>query len=82
MEPSSILDLLREVFSVTLGVDGTTITRETMANDVDGWDSAANVLLLTATEKEFALRFKSRELAGFHCVGDMVDAIDKKINGK
>jgi len=79
MDQSAILGLLREVFAATLDVDGTTIQRETTAKDVKGWDSVAHVLLITAVEKKFSIRFKSREIAGFNCVGDMIDAVETKI---
>jgi len=80
MDSTTILNLLQEVFSATFGIDGTTINRDTSAKDVKGWDSVAHVLLITAVEKKFSVRFKSREIAGFNNVGDMLDAVEKKID--
>ena len=82
MDTSTILNLLQEVFAATLGIDAVAINRDTTATDVNGWDSVAHVLLITAVEKKFSLRFKSREIAGFNSVGNMLDAIEKKINEK
>ena len=76
------LNQLQEVFAVTFGIDGTTINRDTSAKDVKGWDSVAHVLLITAVEKKFSIRFKSREIAGFNSVGDLLDAVETKTNEK
>jgi len=77
-----ILETLQEIFAMTFAVDGTTIHRETSAKDVDGWDSIAHVILITTIEEKFSIRFKGREIAGFNSVGDMINAIEKQINGK
>jgi len=77
-----ILETLQEIFAMTFAVDGTTIHRETSAKDVDGWDSIAHVILITAIEEKFSIRFKGREIAGFNTVADLLDAIEKKRNEK
>ena len=77
MNQSTILEYLQEVFSVIFDTGDMIITRSTSANDVDGWDSIAHVLLITSIEEKFSIRFKGREIAGFNSVGDMIDAIEK-----
>jgi acyl carrier protein len=77
-----IITKLQEIFSETFDIDGKTITRETSAKDVNGWDSVAHVMLITSIEKKFAIRFTGREIAGFKTVGDLLDSIEKKTIGK
>ena len=52
---------------------------ETTANDVDGWDSLSHTLMIVETEKHFKIRFKLKELLSFRNVGDMVTAIQSKL---
>jgi acyl carrier protein len=82
MDQATIITNIQEVFANTFDIDGKTINRETSAKDVKGWDSVAHVILITSIEKQFSIRFSSREIAGFKTVGDLVDAVEKKITGK
>jgi acyl carrier protein len=82
MDTTTIITNLQEIFANTFDIDGKTITRETSAKDVNGWDSVAHVMLITSIEKKFAIRFTGREIAGFKTVGDLIDAVEKKTIGK
>lgn len=55
-----------------------TITRNTTAQMVEGWDSLAHVTLMMAVEQEFGIRFALAELESMKNVGDMVDLISAK----
>ena len=75
----NILPKLQTVFTSVFGPAGDNINRETTAKDVDGWDSVAHVLLITSIEKNFEVKFSSREIVGFKNVGDIVDLLAQKI---
>ena len=75
---TTILGRIQTVFSDVFDVDGTSISMETSARDVTGWDSVSHVMLIASVEKEFAIRFTSREITGFQCVGDIVNCIENK----
>ena len=49
------------------------------AKDIAGWDSLMQVNLIVSVEEEFNLRFTSKEIAGFECIGDMKRAIAAKM---
>jgi acyl carrier protein len=80
MDTITITTKLQEIFAETFDIDGKTINRETSAKDVSGWDSVAHVMLITSIEKKFEIRFTGREIVNFKTVGDLIDAIEKKIN--
>jgi acyl carrier protein len=82
MDTKTIITNLQEIFADTFDVGSAMITRETSAKDVKGWDSIAHVMLITSIEKQFAICFTGREIAGFTTVGDLIDAIEKKTNEK
>jgi len=74
-----ILTELQAVFTNVFGAAANNINRETSANDVDGWDSVARVMLITSIEKAFGVKFSSREVVGFKTVGDIVDILSRKL---
>ena len=51
------------------------ITRDTVAEDVDGWDSLGQIRLLAAVEKEFDIHFSITDVRNLENVGDLVDLI-------
>lgn len=55
-----------------------TLTTETTAKDVDGWDSLTNMRLITAIEKHYNIRFGLREILKFKHVGDLCASIQAK----
>lgn len=63
-----LTSVLREVF----GDDDLVVGEHTTAADVEGWDSVANVEVMVALEREFGVRFKTAELAGFANVGALL----------
>jgi acyl carrier protein len=51
----------------------------TTAEDVKGWDSAAHVNLILAIEMELNVVFNTGEIDEMRTVGDLVDAIERKL---
>jgi acyl carrier protein len=83
MNQSTIISSLTEIFSEVFDINGTKISRMTSPKDVEDWDSITHVNLITTIEKNFNIRFTGREIADFKTVGDLIDAIEKKmINDK
>lgn len=66
--------LVREVFQR----DDITLTLESTAADVDGWDSFRHIEIMLAVELRFAIRFTSRELDEMQTIGDLVGAISRR----
>lgn len=62
------------------GEDDLSITSETKASDVDGWDSLANVRLFIELEGEFNIRFNASEIENLKNVGDIAQLISSKLN--
>jgi acyl carrier protein len=72
-----LLQRVNDVFRDVFDSEDLTITRQTSAVDVEGWDSLMHVRLIIAIEKEFDLRFSSAAIAAFKNVGDLLDALDR-----
>lgn len=79
MDRDEILARVQEVFREELELDDLELTDETTADDVEEWDSLSHVQLVVALEKNFGIKFSSREILSWDNVGDLVDCIEKKI---
>ena len=78
MEIEEILRELDTIFRDILKNENITLTPETTAKDVDGWDSLTNLRLITAIEKHYNIRFGLREILKFKHVGDLCASIQAK----
>ena len=68
---SRLTNVFHEVFddsSINLH-DGLT------ANDVAGWDSITHVTLIVAVEREFSVRFTTREVHALKNVGELMQLV-------
>ncbi|MBO4901881.1 MAG: acyl carrier protein [Lachnospiraceae bacterium] len=80
MERNEIYARLNEVFRDVFDEEDLTVTDETTAADVDGWDSHMHITLIDAVEEEFDIRFDMRTVVKMKNVGEMVDEIEKQIS--
>lgn len=79
MERKDILARIQDVFREELELDDLLLADETTADDVEEWDSLSHIQLVVALEKEFGLKFTSREILSWDNIGDLVDCINKKL---
>lgn len=66
---------LRQVISEFFEDGEIRLSEGTVAADVDGWDSLANVELMIEVEREFGIRFRTGELAELESVGALLRLI-------
>ena len=82
MNKTDILSECNKVFIDQLDNSAILLTHETVADDIDEWDSLAHIQLITAIEKHFGIKFTTAEMNSFENVGEMCDMIEKKIISK
>lgn len=75
MSNSEIFDRLNEVFRDVFDDDSITVRADTMAADIDGWDSLIHITLMQAIEDEFNIKFAMKEIVSLKNVGDIVSII-------
>lgn len=81
MTQEEILKRVNKVFINVLDNTDIIIKPETVAADIEEWDSLTHILLIVETEKHFNIRFTSEEIRGFQNVGDMCSLISRKLKG-
>ena len=78
MENNDVLLMVQEIFRNILDNEEIVLSNETTADDVDEWDSLTHIQLIVAIEKEFKIKFTSREILSWKNVGEMLDSIIRK----
>jgi len=79
MERTEIVNKLTPVFRNVFGDNSLEITDELSALDVENWDSLSHMLLIADVEKEFAIKFRLKDLNKMTNVGDMIAIISSKL---
>lgn len=82
MEMQEVKQKLQEVFQEIFDDDTLVISEETTAEDIEDWDSFAQIGLIMEIEKRFQLKFQLGEVSELKNVGDMLVLISKKIEGR
>ncbi len=78
MTREEVFAKLEEVFADVFDEE-VSLSDSTTAEDVDGWDSLAHLTLISTIEDEFDIEFKLGEINNFKNVGDLADAILKRV---
>ncbi len=78
MDRKNILTQINEIFIDTLDNEALVIEETTEAGDVDDWDSLTHIMLVVAIEKQFKIRFTSKEIQSWSNIGAMIDTISTK----
>lgn len=79
MERIQIIEKLQEIIREVVDNEDIVINDTTIAENVDGWDSLAQVLIIGELQNELSVKFTSSEINGFANVGELVDAIMAKL---
>lgn len=73
---------LQEIFRDIFDDEDIVLTRETTAQDIEDWDSLAQINLIVAIEKEWRIKFKLDEITDLKNVGEMYNLIGRKLNNE
>ena len=80
MEKSKILEKLQEIFCDVFDNDGIELTVDTVAEDIEEWDSLSHIELIDVIGKELGVKITSMEFRGWENVGEMVESLLQKLN--
>lgn len=80
MTRADIYAKLTELFRDIFNDDDISLSDETTADDIDGWDSLSNIQLILAVESAFTIRLSAAQVSSLAKLGDLVSVIDTKIS--
>lgn len=78
MTRQEIFEKLNEVFSDVFDEE-ITVTDDTTASDIEGWDSLTHITLISEVEDTFDIKFAMKDVLGMQNVGQMADIIAKSV---
>lgn len=76
MEKNEILEKVQAIFRDVLDNEELVVLRDQSADDIEEYDSLAHVQLIVAMEKEFGIKFKSKDILSWDNFGEMLDCIE------
>ena len=79
MEQAEILNKLQSIFCDVFDNEALAITADTVAEDIEEWDSLSHIQLTKDIEKQFGIKLTAREIMSWDNVGEMVEAIQCKL---
>lgn len=75
MEKNQILAEVQEIFRDVLDNEEIVLNDNTIADDIEEWDSLSHIQLVVAVEKHFKIKFNSKEILTWKNVGDLLNSI-------
>lgn len=79
MKKTDILKQVQDIFRDILDDENIILSDASTAEDIEDWDSLTHIQLIKAIEKNFSIRFTSREILSWNNVGEMLDCIKSKL---
>ena len=80
MTREEVLEKVNAVIQDVFDDDSIRISDETVASDVDGWDSLMHITLIGTIEDEFDIKFAMKDVVGMKNVGQMIDLIMEQLD--
>lgn len=75
MNRATIFERLTGIFRDVFDDESIVLEETTTAEDIEDWDSLSHIVLLSAVEEEFGIKFDMKAVQGLKDVGAMVDTI-------
>ncbi len=79
MDRNDVLVKLQEIIGSAVDNEDIELNDNTVATDIEGWDSIAQVIIMGEIQNEFGVKFTSSEINNFVNVGELVDSIISKL---
>ena len=82
MSRDEISKIVNDIFTGIFKLENEVISNETNSDDVKNWDSLNHIILITAIENEFKIKFPLGEMADLRSLGDIIDSCMIKLEGE
>jgi len=72
LDRADVVERLNHAFRDVFDEDDISVTDDTTAADVEGWDSLSHITLVLAVEREFRIKMTAAEVGALKNVGQMI----------
>ncbi|MBQ9359626.1 MAG: acyl carrier protein [Lachnospiraceae bacterium] len=80
MEREEVMEKVTEIARDIFDDEELELNDDTIAADVDGWDSLTHLSLMNEIENEFEIKFEMKEVQGLNNVGELIDVIMERMD--
>ena len=81
MSKNEIFTKINSIFRDVFDDKTIMVSESTSAADIEDWDSLSHIILISAIEDEFGVRFNMKDVLNMKNVGEMADIL-AEMNGK
>lgn len=81
MNKKEVLEKIEAIVAASLNHHDFTMSEDTKPDEIVGWDSLSNAMILTAIEQEFNVKFKFSDMIKWHSIGELADIVLVKREG-
>ena len=81
MDKIDLISKIEAIVATAVNHHDFTMTEATKPDEIVGWDSLSNAMILTAIEQEFGVKFKFSDMIAWHTIGELADIVLVKIEG-
>ena len=74
------MDTLQDVFRDVFDDSSIDLSTDTSPDDIEGWDSLAQVKLILMIQDEFGIQLEPEEAGGMQTVGNMITVLEKHVD--
>ena len=79
MDKKEIIEKIEAIVAASLNHHDFAMTEVTKPEEITGWDSMVNAMILTAIEQEFGIKFKFSDMIAWKNIGQLADVVIKKL---
>ena len=79
MTKQEIIQKIESIVAASLNHHDFVMKEESKPEEITGWDSLSNAMILTAIEQEFGIKFKFSDMIAWKTIGELADLVAKKI---
>ncbi|MHA7943508.1 acyl carrier protein [Formosa sp. 3Alg 14/1] len=73
-------DKVKEIIADAIEIDVSKLEEDTAIGDFPKWDSMGQIIIISALEKEFDIKFDPEVIMDLEDVGDMIDAVEDRVD--
>ena len=78
MDKIEVIKKIEEIVATIVNHHNFALTADSRPNEVAGWDSLANAMIVKSIEKEMNIQFKFSDMMAWQSVGELADIVIKK----
>lgn len=79
MDRAEMLKKINDIFKKVFEDKDLAISERTCSEDIEDWDSLAQITLVTEVEDLFGIQFLLEDITKMKDVGDMMDVIEREL---